>query len=252
MSELQKRVVTGVGLLILIFFIGYINNYYLMWSFLGLVTVLAVSEATKLFQLDSPKIATVLTIIIWIATLFYSSFLELIFVALVIFLSYSAYNREFSPKNGLFLIYPLVPMLFILMLYISFGIESLLWLLIIVALTDSFAYFVGRKFGKTQFCPTSPKKTMEGLYGGVIIATIVGSYIGVTLFEYSTVTIILSTFLVSISSIFGDLFESYLKREANIKDSGNILPGHGGVLDRVDGYLFSAIFMYVILNSGVA
>ena len=108
------------------------------------------------------------------------------------------------------------------------------------------AYFVGKSIGKTKFCETSPNKTIEGVIGGVIFAVLLG-----TLFStngISFVNALIISAIVSIVSIFGDLFESYLKREAGVKDSGTILPGHGGVLDRTDGYLFGAIVMLVLLR----
>jgi phosphatidate cytidylyltransferase len=84
------------------------------------------------------------------------------------------------------------------------------------------------------------------LVGGVVIASIIGSIFG------SNFTSLLVAFLisavVSISSVFGDLYESYLKRVANVKDSGSILPGHGGVLDRVDGFMFGAVIMVILLR----
>jgi phosphatidate cytidylyltransferase len=137
-------------------------------------------------------------------------------------------------------------MLFILTLYQEYGVGSLFWLLAIVALSDVGAYAVGKTIGKTPFCPTSPNKTMEGVVGGIVVATIGGMFLGLDYVDMFTSLII--SFMVSVSSIFGDLFESYLKREAGVKDSGDILPGHGGVLDRIDGYLFGSIVMLVLLR----
>ena len=114
---------------------------------------------------------------------------------------------------------------------------SLLWLLIAVAVTDIGAYFVGKSIGKTPFCPTSPKKTMEGVVGGVLIATVTATFVGTTIVDIEKALLI--SLLASLASVFGDLFESSLKRQAGVKDSGTILPGHGGVLDRIDGYLFA-------------
>ena len=124
---------------------------------------------------------------------------------------------------------------------------SMLWLLITVAVTDSGAFFTGKAIGKTKFSDTSPNKTLEGVFGGIILATIAGSFAGLYVVELWIAVIV--TLLTSIASIFGDLFESYLKREAGVKDSGDILPGHGGILDRIDGYLFGAIIMVIALRA---
>ena len=123
---------------------------------------------------------------------------------------------------------------------------TLLWLLIIVASTDIGAYFIGKGFGKTKFSETSPNKTIEGVIGGVSFAVVLGTVFAIN--EVNVIAAIAISAIVSFASVFGDLFESYLKREAGVKDSGSILPGHGGVLDRVDGYLFGAIVMLVLLR----
>ena len=124
--------------------------------------------------------------------------------------------------------------------------SSLLWLLVVVAGTDVGAYFVGKSIGTTKFCETSPNKTLEGVAGGVIAAAILGVIFSPENIGFFTALFI--SLVVAIASIFGDLFESYLKREANTKDSGNILPGHGGILDRTDGYLFGGVIMLVLLR----
>ena len=134
-------------------------------------------------------------------------------------------------------------MILFLGLYKDFGIYSVVWLIIVVAFTDTFAYFSGKYLGKTKFSPTSPNKTWEGVAGGIIAGTIFGSVAG--LYFNGFLFALTLSFFVSFFSVFGDLFESYLKRGANLKDSGNIFPGHGGVLDRLDGYLFGVVILYI-------
>jgi phosphatidate cytidylyltransferase len=118
--------------------------------------------------------------------------------------------------------------------------------LVVVAMTDVGAYAVGKSIGKTPFCATSPNKTMEGVLGGIAVATLSGMFIGLSIVDFTTS--ILISFFVAVSSIFGDLFESSLKRAAGVKDSGALLPGHGGVLDRIDGYLFGAVVMLILMR----
>ena len=136
-----------------------------------------------------------------------------------------------------------------LMLYRDFGIDWMLWLLVIVAVTDTAAFFVGKSIGKTPFSPTSPNKTLEGVIGGIAFATVIGTIMGFYMeLSSSFFTAFIISSLTATASIFGDLFESYIKREAGVKDSGSIFPGHGGVLDRLDGYLFGSIIMLIALR----
>ncbi len=116
----------------------------------------------------------------------------------------------------------------------------------IVATADTGAYVGGKLFGSHYMAPTiSPKKTWEGFIAGLcasIIAGIIGAYY--LNFPINT-RLILWIAGISIASTLGDLFESYLKRKAYLKDSGTLLPGHGGVLDRVDSLLFAAPVAYI-------
>jgi phosphatidate cytidylyltransferase len=110
---------------------------------------------------------------------------------------------------------------------------------------DSFAYFSGRLFGKRKlFERISPKKTWEGTIGGVIFTLIVGYIIGAFINRGEELFWIVSAVIIAPCAIYGDLLESLFKRSLNIKDSGNILPGHGGILDRFDAVLFTIPFFY--------
>ena len=122
----------------------------------------------------------------------------------------------------------------------SNGLEWVVYCLLVVWTTDSGAYFIGRKFGKNKLWPEiSPKKTVEGFVGGIAIAVIfaVGMQMIYPLMN-GYVSLILITIFASIMGQMGDLVESAIKRHYGVKDSGNILPGHGGILDRFDSLLF--------------
>ena len=128
----------------------------------------------------------------------------------------------------------------------QYSYHLILSLFILVWLSDVGGYFAGVNFGKHKLLERiSPKKTWEGVAGGLVLC-IVGAYILSQFLPTMNIYMwLVLGVLVSISSIIGDLIESMLKRSANIKDSGNVLPGHGGILDRFDSVLFVIPIVYI-------
>jgi phosphatidate cytidylyltransferase len=126
------------------------------------------------------------------------------------------------------------------------GSKLVYFLLLVVWLGDSGAYYVGKTFGKHKLSPRiSPKKTIEGLMGGVAASVITALVIHFTFFpEFPLLHAIIAGVILSISGVIGDLAESMWKRSADVKDSGTLLPGHGGFLDRFDSILFTAPILY--------
>lgn|SRR5574344_125898 len=242
---LSTRVKTGVVLILAMLIIGYIDSYFIFWLFFGVTLLIAVGEAKTLYSLEGNSIY-IYIVLLWVAVYFYPMPVDLIFIVAMGYASQLAYKRKIDRKMVLPLLYPTASFVFLMALYSEFGVHALFWLLVIVAATDTGAYFVGKAFGKTRFCETSPNKTLEGVVGGMILAVILGSLTAID--DIALFGAIIVSAVVSLSSVFGDLYESYLKREAGVKDSGNILPGHGGILDRTDGYLFGAIVMLVLLR----
>ena len=121
---------------------------------------------------------------------------------------------------------------------------------ILIWVNDSFAYMVGKKFGKQKlFYSISPHKTVEGFLGGLLFccisASIVSRYVddSISTSNWLTMAIIISVF-----GTLGDLIESKFKRESNVKDSGKIMPGHGGILDRLDSIIFASPYIYLFLK----
>tara|TARA_B110000046_G_C12993262_1_gene398824 strand:- start:1021 stop:1779 length:759 start_codon:yes stop_codon:yes gene_type:complete len=245
LSQSSTRIKTSLALLAVVLIIGLIDSFALTWLFLGALMLVALKEAMNLFKINDDKIYSY-AVIIWLVAYFYPKPEDLIFVAAVIFASMLAYTKEFNKNLFLPLLYPIASYLFLLSLYFSYGMGSLLWLLLVVSSADVGAYFVGKSIGSTKFCETSPNKTLEGVFGGIVIASILGLIVAPE--EIGLLMALIISILVAIASVFGDLFESYLKREADVKDSGDILPGHGGILDRTDGYLFAGIIMLVLLR----
>lgn len=126
------------------------------------------------------------------------------------------------------------------------GSKLVFFLLLVVWLGDSGAYYVGKKFGKHKLSPRiSPKKTIEGLAGGMAASLITAVVIHFTFFRnFPLHHAIIAGVLLSFAGVIGDLAESMWKRSADVKDSGTLLPGHGGFLDRFDSILFTAPILY--------
>ena len=125
----------------------------------------------------------------------------------------------------------------------EFGRAMVLWLVVVVSVTDTGAYFAGRGLGGPKLAPSiSPGKTWAGLFGGMIAAAAAG-LVAALLIGHEILTLIVASLALAIISQVGDLFESSLKRRFGAKDSGSLIPGHGGVLDRIDGLLAGALLV---------
>lgn len=129
----------------------------------------------------------------------------------------------------------------------SAGLIAILFLFAVVWATDIFAYFAGRTFGGPRLAPRiSPKKTWAGAIGGTLAAVLAGSLLAIAVGKFDA-RIPLVALALSVAAQIGDLAESWLKRRFGVKDSSHIIPGHGGVMDRVDGLVAAASLLYVLM-----
>jgi phosphatidate cytidylyltransferase len=130
------------------------------------------------------------------------------------------------------------------------NIELMVPILVIVTVwvNDTMAYIVGSFIGRTPISPISPKKTWEGTIAGIVLSVVILSTIAGQYIPISTKYLYMITFVASVMGNLGDLFESKLKRLANVKDSGSMMPGHGGFLDRFDSILFAGPFVWILLQ----
>ena len=137
-------------------------------------------------------------------------------------------------------------------LHSTFGAAAVLLLLATIIVSDTAQYYTGRSLGRHKLSPlVSPKKTVEGALGGFVIAPAVAAAAGRWwLPQVPTGRLLLIAFALVGLGIAGDLFESLLKRSAGVKDSSALIPGHGGVLDRIDALLFAAPAFYLFLRYG--
>lgn len=252
---MKQRIITGVVAACL--FIPFV--VYGGWPFALLTFVIAAVGMYEILKMKGISIVSVPGILSLVATILlvmpkdwaeqiekvtsYNK-LELVFMAAILLLIYSVLvKNKFTYDDVAFVV--------LCTMYIGIGfhylyetrdagITYIILALVIVWVTDSGAYFTGRKFGKRKLWPEiSPNKTVEGFIGGIVLA-VIGAVIMqlITPFDVSWAMLL---FVVIVSSIFGqmgDLVESAIKRHYDVKDSGTILPGHGGILDRFDSLLF--------------
>ncbi len=173
----------------------------------------------------------------------YSKF-ELLFIAVILLLVYTVLvkNRFTFDDVGFIILSALYVGIgfYYLIATRDAGVAYLVFALLIVWVTDSGAYFTGRALGKNKLWPEiSPNKTIEGFVGGVVLAVIAATIMQfIAPFNISWTLLIIVAIISSIFGQMGDLVESAIKRHYDVKDSGNILPGHGGILDRFDSLLF--------------
>ena len=246
-----NRIYTALFMLVAVILIIIFHTPFLMWSVFGIAFLIGFYEAFKLYNKTTPNTYFwALAILSWLGVYVFESPISA-FVALITLGAYQSYTKQGKLEQAMPFIYPLIPFVFLYLLYLEDSINAMIWLLFIVGLTDSCAYIGGKMLGgklfkNSAFCPTSPNKTKEGVLVGVGVATLIGTLVGLGVCGFFTSLVL--TFITSVVSVFGDLYESYLKRTADVKDSGSIFPGHGGILDRLDGYFFAVIVLYMLLK----
>ncbi|HHY77296.1 MAG TPA: CDP-archaeol synthase [Clostridiales bacterium] len=262
---LKTRIISaffGLPIIIAILLLG----GKLLYLFVFLLSLMGLYEYYKAFlHIDYKPITWIgylITVIYYIqlsiSKFNFVSFTVLIFIALLIIfweIIKKGYNVLNVAITVLGIIY--VPFLFSYLLFIynsQFG-KFFIWLPFLTAwLSDTGGYFIGSYFGRNKLCPDlSPKKTMEGAVGGIIASGLVTAIIGV-IFNNAGIKLNVIHYLVlglicGITSILGDLSASSIKRFTKLKDYGNIIPGHGGILDRFDSILFTAptVFIYITI-----
>lgn len=169
-------------------------------------------------------------------------------------------NKKFNVKNWAITIFGLLYISFSLSLFFplraymsntffgDFGYAIPLILILSIWVNDTMAYLVGSFIGKTPLSPISPNKTWEGTIAGIILSVVLVTKVMGLYIPVSEKIILYISIVASIAGTFGDLFESKLKRLAGVKDSGKMMPGHGGFLDRFDSILLATPFVWVLLQ----
>ena len=263
---MKKRIISAiviVAIFIPLLFVGGLSFAIFMSiiGLLGLYELIHIRESRKEFPLITKFFAYILFALLMFIS--YGNFdfqfsLDLRYISLIIFMFLlpMVFINDFKKYNlndALFLVGCL------LFLGISFNLiilirnnslELIIYLLLIQTLTDSFALITGRLVGNHKLCPTiSPKKTIEGAVGGALFATFVAVafYMTVCSSSANIIFIILITILLSVVGQLGDLVFSVIKRYYDKKDFSDLIPGHGGILDRFDSLIFiSLAFIFII------
>jgi len=183
--------------------------------------------------------------IMWFGTFCSELSFHILFAVILLVCLYEMYKLRKGKTKIITFLYVLSPLLLI-----HFIKTELVLLMFILTWTfDTFAYLVGIKFGKHKIMPTvSPKKSWEGFAGGFIF-TIIAAFLTVSYFlEIELNQIIAISLFLPFTATLGDFIESHYKREAGVKDSGNFIPGHGGILDRMDAFMITIPTIYILIN----
>jgi phosphatidate cytidylyltransferase len=253
---LYQRILTAIPLAAFVFWMIFFQPSSVFFYFVLLIVLISGYEWARLSGVSNALLRYGYTLVItgftFILYQYFSDYIVwLIYLSAVVWFGISFYLKSAIPapantelkSDKLLIAFILVPAAALAMQEIhsfSQGADWLFYALALVWVADIGAYFSGKTFGKNKLAPNiSPGKTREGLYGAVIATSvytmIAAYYFGLTM-NQSVLLVVLSIVLTLIS-VSGDLYISFLKREAGLKDSGNILPGHGGILDRIDSVL---------------
>lgn len=265
---MKQRITTAMIMaIIFIPLVWFGNRFYLFAISCGILSMLGAWEFRKMLQKKNPLpiwidiIAVLLTaglytlgilafynVIPAVGILYYCAFVLIALLGMMVFVS------DFQTKDvggvGMTMLYPGLGFLALAILR-HLGLILLIYVLLVVIVTDTFAYFLGIRFGKHKLCPSiSPKKSVEGAVSGLVIGGALSALFAIftDLFNLHFSVVILLSFVLSVIAQIGDLVASKMKRNAEIKDFSNLFPGHGGVLDRFDSWMFTAMFLLLFVR----
>lgn len=256
---MKKRVISAIFLIAICLIFYFLGGVYFV-GFSAFLAVLGYKELTDLHKY--PRLILILglisliyfivvnstfTISIQVASLLVPIVLLLIPTLIPEFENKYKMSDAFHLLGGIYLLAFSFTALNILFLKSRY---YLLFLVLMVTLNDTAAFMIGSKFGKTKISKISPKKSLEGLIAGNITAIIVGliTYFILLQDKFTFINALIIVVAISIATPIGDLLFSKIKRENDIKDFSNLIPGHGGILDRMDSLLFSGLVFYLIIS----
>ncbi|MBN2776621.1 MAG: phosphatidate cytidylyltransferase [Bacteroidales bacterium] len=279
MNNFLKRTVTG-SLIVLATSVLILTNEWTFFSFILIAAIWLSIEFIRITKNDNNKPAVFLTVfsgIIILSIVFFTTKFEfnpafywLIPIPILILFIKELFSNNKTPMRNIAisvfsLVYIILPLALSILLvtgnYLyfqdstnSFTPTTLMGILVLIWVYDSMAYCVGVPLGRHRlFERVSPKKSWEGTIGGAILTLVAGYYINLLFPIMSQADWLVVTGLVVVFGTFGDLIESQFKRSIAIKDSGDSLPGHGGLLDRFDSFIFTVpwVWIYLIVRSSL-
>lgn len=253
----RQRLLTAIVLIPLVLAAIFYANYWVFMTLVLLLTTACAIEWLPLMPVRNTAMQIVVILALFVACYLIQSYLyywlltglAIWFLILIFVCQFPKLQNVWGrPWVVAFLCLSLLPLFaqsFMAIFLMAHGRELIVFLLLLVWATDTGAYLAGKKWGRHKLIPgVSPGKTLEGVAGGIVLAMFV-ALIGSCYFKpESTLNWFVTAIIVILISLLGDLFISMLKRRANVKDTGHILPGHGGVLDRLDSLIAAAVFFY--------
>ncbi len=262
---MKQRVISAVVALIILIPLIILGGkpFAIVASLIGLIGYYELLK-NKCKDKDIPFLMKVISILCFLlivvnnwnvgGSLFIADYKRIPLIIFLLVLPIVFYNKKYDIEDSLYLLGS------VLFLGVGFNqiiairlldIKYFVYLILITIFTDTFAYIVGRLIGKHKMCPSvSPNKTWEGFAGGLVFGTFISTMYYINAFNYSKniFLLVIITAVLSIVGELGDLAFSSIKRHYNIKDFGNIMPGHGGVLDRLDSIIFVILAFCFLIN----
>ena len=275
MSTFTTRLISGTVYVALIVLVLLLSMVWGLWLLLSVFAVAGIIEFNRLTGVNRPYIFRIVldcAAAVWLlyATAQYGMAISHgigIFLPYLLYLLYVVCRSTFLPHQAmlpslgnsvigqLYIAVPLALTIRLTLVVDPFSSMTqyngllLLAIFIFIWVNDTGAYLVGSRWGKRRLAPSiSPKKSVEGSIGGLLLVLLSAVVLRLLLFpELSWLSILLIAAVVAIFGTIGDLFESSLKRQAGVKDSGKLIPGHGGILDRIDSLLLAVPAVYLLL-----
>lgn len=275
MSTFTTRLISGTVYVALIVLVLVLSMVWGLWILLSFFAVAGIIEFNRLTGVNRPYIFRIVldcAAAVWLlyATAQYGMAISHgigIFLPYLLYLLYVVCRSTFLPHQAmlpslgnsligqLYIAVPLALTIRLTLVVDPFSSMTqyngllLLAIFIFIWVNDTGAYLVGSRWGKRRLAPNiSPKKSVEGSIGGLLLVLLSAVVLHLLLFpELSWLSILLIAAVVAIFGTIGDLFESSLKRQAGVKDSGKLIPGHGGILDRIDSLLLAVPAVYLLL-----